>query len=116
MSATTSFDAHEFAAASNANRAVGTNGPFFRVELENSNADTATLGETLSSSDGEVTAHVAIDVPEWMQVDTIDVYSNLPAGEIVTAPGGVNEEPIPPTSSHPFSFESSDLVEVASGY
>ncbi|WP_168210462.1 CehA/McbA family metallohydrolase [Persicimonas caeni] len=109
------FDAQAFAAASNNNRAIGTNGPFFRVELENSSGETATLGETLAADDGQVTARITIDVPEWMQVDTIDVYSNLPADAIVTAPGGSIDDPIAPTSSHPFTFEQSDLVEVASG-
>ncbi|MGM0559198.1 MAG: CehA/McbA family metallohydrolase, partial [Myxococcota bacterium] len=109
------FDAQVFAAASNANRAIGTSGPFFRVELENSGGDTATLGETLSVSDGQVTARVTVDVPEWMSVDTIDVYTNLPADDIVTAPGEENGEPIAPTSSHDIAFEPSDLVEVAAG-
>jgi hypothetical protein len=109
------FDAQALAAASNQGRLIGTNGPFFRVELENAAAETATLGDTLATSDDQVTAHVTVDVPEWLHVDTIDVYSNLPASEIVTAPGGQNEDPIAPTSSHPIEWEPSDLLEAAAG-
>jgi hypothetical protein len=109
------FDAQALAAASNQGRLIGSNGPFFRVELENSDGDKATLGETLASTDGDVTARVTVDVPEWLHVDTIDVYSNLPADEIVTAPGGQIEDPIAPTSSHPIDWDQSDLVEAAAG-
>jgi hypothetical protein len=109
------FDEQVFAEAANTNRAIGSSGPFFRVELENSSGDTATLGETLSAADGEVTARVTVDVPEWMSADTIDVYTNLPADDIMTAPGEEKSEPIAPTSSHPIGFEQSDLVEVAAG-
>jgi hypothetical protein len=110
-----SFDAQALAAASNEGRLLGTNGPFFRVELENSTGETATLGDTLSSTDGEVTARITIDVPEWIEVDTIDIYSNLPASEIVTAPGEQNEEPIAPTSTHAIEWDASELVEAAAG-
>ncbi len=109
------FDKQNFAATSNAHKAIGTNGPFFRVHLENTAGDTAGLGETLASSDGAVTAHVSIDVPEWMHVDTVDIYSNLSADDIVTSPGGVDEDPIPPTSSTPIDWQPTDLVEVATG-
>jgi hypothetical protein len=109
------FDEDVFAAAVDAGRAVGSNGPFFRVELENTAGESAGLGETLESTDGAVVAHVTIDVPEWMHVDTIDIYSNLPAEQIVTAPGEINDEPVAPTSSHPINWEPTDLVEAATG-
>lgn len=109
------FDEAHFAQAIIEGRAIGSNGPFFRVVLENSEGVRASLGDTIESGDGELTAYVSVDVPEWMPVDTIDIYSNLPAEDIITAPGQEKSSPIPPTSSHPIEFEASDLVEVASG-
>lgn len=109
------FDEAHFAQAIIEGRAIGSNGPFFRVVLENSEGVRASLGDTIESGDGELTAYVSVDVPEWMPVDTIDIYSNLPAEDIITAPGQEKSSPIPATSSHPIEFEASDLVEVASG-
>ncbi len=107
------FDEQALAQASNQNRVVGSNGPFFRVELENTDGATAGLGETLESTDGEVTVRVSIDTPEWIRVDTVDIYSNLAADDIVTAPGRANEDPLAPTSSHTIDWEEADLVEAA---
>lgn len=109
------FDEAGFAKAITEGRAIGSNGPFFRVELENSEGARASLGDTIENGDGELTAYVTVDVPEWMTVDTIDIYTNLPAEDIVTAPGQEKSTPIPPTSSHPIDFEPTDLVEVANG-
>jgi hypothetical protein len=107
------FDEQVFARATNDNRAVGTNGPFFRVELQNSDQQTASLGEVLESSDGQVTARVDIQSPEWIRVDRVDIYTNLDADDIVTHPGQAVSDPIPPSSSHPIDWQNDDLVEVA---
>jgi hypothetical protein len=106
-------DEQVFARATNQNRAIGTNGPFFRVELENSDGQTASLGQTLESLDGEVTARVHIEAPEWVEVDSVDIYTNLDADDILTQPGQAIEDPIAPSSSHAVDWQDEDLVEVA---
>lgn len=109
------FDEDVFTTAITEGRAVGSNGPFFRVELANQAGDTAGLGELLESEDDAVTARITVDVPEWLPVDTIDIYSNLDADEIITAPGEVRTEPVPPTSSHAIDWQPEDLKEAFSG-
>jgi hypothetical protein len=65
----------------NAMRAIGTNGPFVRVELENGSAQTAshaigdprTVGFTGGGAD-KVNIHV--ESPTWAQYDRIEIYVN----------------------------------------
>ncbi|MFW5966191.1 MAG: CehA/McbA family metallohydrolase, partial [Persicimonas sp.] len=108
------FDEDVVAESVNDNRVVGTNGPFFEVELENDDGDTAGLGETLDAQDqSEVTAHLDIQTPEWIEVDTVEVYSNLDAEDIVTEPGEAVDDPLEPTDSKQIEWSEDDLEVVA---
>jgi len=109
----TSFDRGRFAERINDGRAVGTNGPYFRVDARNGDGERARLGSTLSSHEGTVTLEVRVDVPVWMDVDRVDVFSN--AGVSISEPGKVDERPIEPTKSVPIEWRESDTSVVAQG-
>ena len=108
-----SFSEAKFVDAVNTGRAVGTNGPFFDVEVESKSGETAGLGSTVRAGSGEVTVRVELDMPEWMTVDTIDVFAN-PDG-VVTDPGEIVRDPISATKSVSVNWESSDVAKVAEG-
>lgn len=109
-----SFDLDHYVETVNANRAVGTNGPFFRVRARNDDDDRAGPGSTIrASSDNSVTLEVEIDIPVWMSVDRIDLFSNVEG--VVTGPGEVDNSPIEPTKSVPIEWESSDTEVVETG-
>jgi hypothetical protein len=107
------FDAAVLVDAVNAGKVVGTNGPVLRVALRNASDDRATYGEVLDGSSGEVTAEIEIQTPEWMTVDTIDVYTNEES--VVGEPGQPNEDPVSPTSTVDVNLTPADLVDVAAG-
>lgn len=107
------FDEALFVEAINAGRVIGTNGPTLRVTLSNSGGDSASYGETVDGSSGEVTAEVAIQMPEWMAIDKIDVYTNLDT--VITEPGKPNEDPVAPSSSVDVTIEPGDIVTVETG-
>ena len=76
-----SISASELATNVNAMRAVGSNAPFLKVELENGSAQKAGLAlgnpSTVTYTGGgadKVKVHV--ESPTWAQFDTIDVYMN----------------------------------------
>lgn len=58
-------------------RVIGTNGPFMHIWMEGS-GDTKKylMGDLVPSSN--VTLHVDIRLPQWMMVDTLEVFSNTP--------------------------------------
>lgn len=66
-----------FARSIQEGRVIGTNGPFMHVWMEKP-GDTKKylMGELLSSS--QVTLHVEVRLPEWISVDTLEVFSNTP--------------------------------------
>lgn len=107
------FDEANFISAINRGQLVGTNGPFFRAKLVTQNNDEATFGQTLSTQGQAVQAQVTVETPEWMVVDTIDVYMN--AADTVVAPGEAVSTELAPTMSVPINFEAQDLETVASG-
>ncbi|MBA2664947.1 MAG: CehA/McbA family metallohydrolase [Bradymonadaceae bacterium] len=109
----TSFDSPSFIAAINQGRAIGTNGPFFRLLATNSTEQTALIGDTLATNGEPVTVDVHIEVPEWMKVDRLDLFMN--ADGVVTAPGAYDASPVTPTQSFSIALGPDDLVEVATG-
>ncbi len=109
----TTIDDAEFVASVNAGRLIGTNGPFFRPTLSNTAGDEVGMGETITNDDG-LTLTVAIDVPAWMPVDTVDVYMNVTEGIYVRGGRELDTE-LEPTLSVPFTLTEDDLQVAASG-
>lgn len=77
-----SIDPAEIAANVNGMRAIGSNGPFMTVELENGVLGTAshalgdarTVAYTVGPNANSINLH--IEAPTWAEYDTIDVYMN----------------------------------------
>ncbi|MBA2664945.1 MAG: CehA/McbA family metallohydrolase [Bradymonadaceae bacterium] len=108
-----SFETAAFVEAINQNRAIGTNGPFFRVVAINDANERAHIGDTIATNSAPVQFEIEIQVPEWMKVDRLDLYMN--AEDVVTAPGVYKTDPLAPTESWSFELGPDDLVEVATG-
>ena len=98
----------------NANRLVGSIGPFFRVTVENGSGDTIGLGETLPTEDGPVTVTIDVDIPEWMLVDTVEVYMNL-GTEVLAHHSRPDDTPLTPTATYPIVFGDGSREVVATG-
>ena len=95
---------------------VGTNGPFMRVEIENPDGEIAAIGDTLDASDGEVIARITLEMPEWIDVDTLDLYFNVPAEDLQGQPGQTNTSALEPTQRIQVQWDPTDHRElVASG-
>ena len=107
------MDSAEYIASINAGRTIGTNGPFFRAELRTDAGDSASFGDTIANGEG-LTLEVAIDIPEWMLVDRIDLYTNVTEG-IYSRRGGENSDEIPPSFSVPVELTAEDLLVASSG-
>jgi hypothetical protein len=108
------FDMAAFISAINEGRLIGSNGPFFRVELENAAGQLATLGDTISVDAGGVTARITLELPAWIEVDTIDVYVNA-TDDLLGAPGESVGTPHPASQSVTIPWEVSDLEVVSTG-
>lgn len=95
---------------------IGTNGPFMRVEIRNINGAAAGLGDVLDASHGEVTAYITLEMPEWIDVDSLDVYINVGGEELQGAPGEAVSDPLEPTLRLPVVWDAQEHRElVASG-
>lgn len=94
---------------------VGTNGPMIRVRVENDQGDQAGLGQTLDASSGEVSAQVTLEMPEWMTVNTLDVYTNVALEDLEGAPGEAIGEAVPPSQTIDLSWGEEHRHLVASG-
>ena len=110
------FSPEVFATAVNAGKVIGTNGPTFTVTVSNMDGDSISLGEILDAPAGQtVTVEVALDLPEWIEVNTIDVYTNVPLEDFDHG----NEEPsgerIEPQQSVPVDLTDTDLVVAETG-
>jgi len=76
-----SIDAEELATNVNGLRAIGSNGPFMRVELENGSSATASqaTGDSRTvafSGGGADKVNLHIEAPTWAEYDTIEIYMN----------------------------------------
>ena len=66
-----------FARAIQEGRVIGTNGPFMHLWMEkHGETKKYFVGDIVSSP--KVTLHVEIRLPEWITVDTLEVFSNTP--------------------------------------
>lgn len=107
------LDAAEYIAAVNSGRLLGTNGPFFTPSLHNTAGDVAMMGDTIVNDAG-LELRVLIDTPEWMRVDTIDVYMNV-QDDIYDPSGREHTDALAPTLSVPVELGADDLEVVATG-
>ena len=109
------FDKDTFARAINQGRLIGSNGPFFTVTLANSSGQTSSLGEVLDATqDGLVDGTVRIEPPEWIQVDTVDLYTNRE--DVITEPGESVREELEPDQRITFTLNpDTDLETVSEG-
>lgn len=105
----------DYVASVNAGQAIGTNGPFVEVSVSNGAGDTASPGDTLSADD-ETVATLDLQFPEWMDIDEVDVYLNPPLDDIMTRPGEIIEDPIPPTDNVVVTLDpTTELVTTVTG-
>jgi hypothetical protein len=66
-----------FARAIQEGRVIGTNGPFMHLWMEKlGDTKKYRMGDLVSSQ--KVTLHVEVRLPEWITVDTLEVFSNTP--------------------------------------
>jgi hypothetical protein len=108
-----SFDTAHFVEAINSQNLIGTNGPFVRVEATNNAGATAGLGEVLSTEGDTVTFELTIEVPEWINVNRVQMIMN--SEDVLTEPGEYNEEPFASTETINFDLLEEDLEEIATG-
>jgi hypothetical protein len=107
------FDNDTFATAINQGKLIGSNGPFFSVTLANSSGQISSLGEVLDATeDGMVEGMVHIELPEWIQVDTVDIYTNRE--DVITNPGETSDEELVPDQRITFSLDPQTDLEIAS--
>ena len=108
------FDSAAFVRGVNSGALLVSNGPFFRTRLTNSSDEVAGLGEVVDAGDGTLTLEVEMDIPEWMSVDTIDLYINITEGIHTTNGGGISDR-LPPTMTTSFELTEDDLSVAAEG-
>ena len=109
------FERDAFTRALNDGRAIGTNGPMFTISLRNAQGDEVGLGSTLdATTDGRVFGLVEIQMPEWIEVDSLDLYVNR---EDVVLPAGVQiDTELEPTQTVDISLDpNTDLQTVSTG-
>ncbi len=105
------IDRDAFARAVNAGRLIGSAGPFFRVLARNETGDEASLGDVLATNGEAVTLEVTVEVPAWMDVDTVEVYMNL--GDDVLQPlRGYDDDPLVPTLSQAIDWDDDTDYQV----
>ncbi|GMV40449.1 MAG: hypothetical protein AMXMBFR64_21650 [Myxococcales bacterium] len=108
------LDAAAFAAAVNAGRLVGSNGPLLDVRLvDPATGDEAEVGETLALSGKAMQLVVNIQTPRWYTVDKVEVFSN--ATSIVTPPGQLVETKPPVAFSQDVEMTEADLMPAVEG-
>jgi len=107
------FSPDEFAEAINDGRVVGTNGPFIEVTLENGAGDIARPGDVLVTNGESVDVVVRIQTPDWIGVDTVQLFSNT--DDVAFEARNASNTSLEPSSSHAIEWSEEDLVEVAVG-
>lgn len=106
------LDEATFVAEINRGNLIGTTGPFLSVSASNLAGDEIGLGETITTDGDAVTAQIRIQIPMWMEVDTLEVLMN------VSGLRGSNSTPptrIAPTASFPIEWTEDSIVVVADG-
>ena len=108
------FDSDRYARAINAGRVIGSNGPFFTVTLENAAGDKAAPGDVLDATqDEKVTARVHIELPEWIKVDVVDIYTNRT--DVIVPAGQTNDMELVPDKRVNVDLVADDLKVVTQG-
>lgn len=107
------FDTQHFVESVNDGAAIGTNGPFVRLEATNDAGQTVGLGETVETRDEPVEFELTVEVPTWIEVDTIEMIKN--SEDVVTDPGEYDTEPIEPTETFDVELTDADRDIVAEG-
>lgn len=107
------FDEQAFVQGINEGRLIGSNGPFFKVSITNDAGQTVSMGETVETTGKAVTVSVDLEMPEWINVDAIDVYMNVEG--IDTTPAMTNSDPLAPTQSIPVTWDAQDIEVAAQG-
>lgn len=95
----------------------GTNGPFLRMHARNESGERIGLADTLDASSGPITLEILIERPDWIDVDTLDLFVNLDAETLVPgAPGEAINDAVTATLRIPISWDEDLHRElVASG-
>lgn len=107
------FSPDAFAQAINDGAVIGTTGPFIEVVLENADGEVAGPGETLAALGQPVDVVVHVQTPDWMTVDTVQVFTNIE--DVSFEAGRTSNAPVTPSSTHSIEWVEGDLVTVASG-
>ncbi len=110
-----SLDADVFAQQVNSLRAIGTNGPFFEVVARNAQDEEARPGDTLTVGGEDVRVQVRYQLPAWLEVNRLDIYTNLRDDILTDTPGEASSDEVPPTMSIPVSMDDATLETVAEG-
>lgn len=85
--ATDTLDPHVLSASVNALKVVATNGPFVTLRAYKVDGDGQQVGEavgvggTLASDGGEVELEVDAQIPAWMSLSKIEIYTHIPGGD-----------------------------------
>jgi hypothetical protein len=66
-----------FARALQAGRVIGSNGPHVELRIEGDDGKTARIGDLLASS-GPLTIEVRAVMPDWITIDTLELFTNAP--------------------------------------
>ena len=109
------MDLENFVAQIRSGALLGTSGPMMHVLLRNHDDEGATMGQTLDVSGGTATAQITLEMPEWIDVDTLDVYVNIPADELQGEPGESITDPVEPTQRIQVEWEDEHRELVAEG-
>lgn len=79
------IDPHEMMVASEEGRIIMSNGPYLEATLREASDDTRVVsGQDLAAPSGRLTAHVRVQCPNWMDVDTVFVLLNGRQSESLT--------------------------------
>lgn len=105
------FDGPTFAAAVNAGRLIGSNGPLIDVRVRDADGGEATLGDVLRVEPGTpLTVEVEAQTPAWMTLDDADLYVNV-TDPLLVDPDTFDESELPPTQRA--ALEAVEPLELA---
>lgn len=110
-----SLDRERFAQAINQGRALGTNGPFFHVTARNAQGEQASPGDTLSTGGQPITLEVRYDLPAWLEINRVELYTNLRDQILTQEPGQASGDRIEPQQSVTVDLSQIPLSTVATG-
>ena len=104
-----SFDEASFVNGVNSGNAIGTNGPFFTVLAANQGGTKVGPGNMIAAGGNPIEVEVNIQLPEWIDVSSLDYYFNPDPNEVLVNAGRLNDTPITPTGTIPVTFGAPDI-------